>query len=122
VLAVKVRALLDVGQREDLVDRVVAAVVDQLHHELVVRHAEILEAPEARARVHQVVQQHPAFRVEDLVERELRRVGLVDRVHQLGRNAREAARTAEVVVDHARGRRRFRVDDEVLRLRGARAA
>jgi hypothetical protein len=48
-----------VGQLQDVVDAVVAAVLDQVHHQLVVADAEFAEAPQAGARVHQVVQQHP---------------------------------------------------------------
>ena len=102
--AVQLHALLHVGRLEDLVDRESHALVDQLHHELVVRDAEVAEAAEARARVHQEAEQDPAVRGEDLVGRELSGVGLVDRVHHLLRHVREALRAAEVVVHDARGR------------------
>jgi hypothetical protein len=54
--------LVHVGQRHDLVDRTFAASLDQFHHRLVVRDADIVEAPEAGAGVRQEVEQVPAGR------------------------------------------------------------
>ena len=104
MLEVELDALGDVRRAQDLVDGHRRAGVDQLHHQLVVGDPEVAEAPEARARVHQEVQQHPALGVEDLLERELGGVGLVDRVHHLLGDVREDGRAAVVLVDHARGR------------------
>ena len=67
VREVELDALGDVGRGEDLLDAHRRAGVDQLHHQLVVRDAEVAEAAEAGARVHQEVEQHPAGGVEDLV-------------------------------------------------------
>ena len=113
LLEVEVHALLDVGQLEDLVDAVVHAVADQLHHQLVVGNAEIAEAAEAGARVHQIVQQHPARGVQDLVEREVGAVALVDGGHELVADAGEGGLPAVVVVHDARGAAGVRVDDEL---------
>jgi hypothetical protein len=71
VLEVEVDALLDVGQGQDVVDAVAAAVGDQIHHQLVVADAELAEAAEAGARIHQVVEQHPVLGVEDFLAREI---------------------------------------------------
>ena len=103
--AVEREALGDVGRREDLLDRHVEAVVDQLHHQLIVGDPEVAEAPEARARIHQEAQQDPALGVEDVLLGELRGVGAIDRLHHLVADAREALGSAEVVVDDARGGR-----------------
>lgn len=67
VFLVEVDALGDVVQGEYLVDGVVAAVVDQIHHQGVVADAEVAEAAEARAGVHHVVEQHPALGVVDFI-------------------------------------------------------
>ena len=112
VLEVQVDALGDVRRGEDVLDARRRAGVDQLHHQLVVRDPEVAEAAEAGARVHQEVEQHPAGRMQDLAERELGGVALVDRVHQL-LDAREAAGAAEVLVHHAGGRIGAR-DDHVV--------
>ena len=113
LLAVKVGAFFDVRQREDLVDRVVHAVADQFHHQVVVGDAEIAESAEPGAGVHDEVQQHPALGTKHLVEGEIRAVALVDGFHQLVADARERRLAAVVVVDDARGAAGVRVDDEL---------
>src|SRR3954468_163490 len=115
VLVVELHALGDVGRLEDLLDGHLGARVDELHHQLVVGDAELAEATEARAGVHQEAQQRPATGGEDLVLDELRGVGLVDRVHHLGRDAGQALGAAEVVVHHAGGRLGARRKDVVGR-------
>ena len=62
---------------------------------------------------HQVVQQHPAVRVEDIGAVVLRRVGFVDGLHHLVGDARKRLFRAVVVVDHARGRRCVDFDDVI---------
>jgi hypothetical protein len=103
VLAIESDALGDVRRGEDLVNRQLEAAVDQEHHQLIVRDAEIAEAPEASPRIHQEAQQDPALRVEDVIHRQLRRVGAVDRLHHRDAHAGERRPAAEVVVDDARG-------------------
>jgi len=100
MLVVEVHALGNVRGGQDLLDGHGRAGVDQLHHQLVVGDAELAEAAEAGARVHQEVEQHPALRVEHLVERELRSVALVHRVHQL-LDVREALLPAEMLEHHS---------------------
>ncbi len=114
MLAVERDALGDVGRLEDLLDRHRRALVDELHHQLVVGDAELAEAPEPRSRVHQEVEEHPALRIEDLAQREVGGVGLVDGLHQLVGDGRERLFAAEVVVDDAGGGHRRGVDDVVL--------
>ena len=118
MLKVEIDALLDVGQSQDVVDSVVAAVGNQIHHQLVVADAELAEAAEAGARIHQVVEQHPALWVEDFIARELRRVGLVHGDHHVGEGGGEAVFTAEVLEHHARGGWRIGIDDVVGPLAG----
>jgi hypothetical protein len=110
--AVELDALGDVRAREDLLDALLGARVDELHHELVVGDPEVPEAPQAGARVHQEAEQDPAAGIEDLVLAEARGVRLVDGLHHLGGDAvlAEASGAAEVVVDHPRGRQGARVD------------
>ena len=114
VLVVELDALGDVRRAQDLADGLGRARVDQLHHQLVVGDAEVAEAPQARAGVHEEVQEHPALGVEDLLERELRGVGLVDRVHHLLGDVREHGRSAVVLVDHAGSRLGARPDHVVV--------
>ena len=52
---------------------------------------------------HQEAQKDPVARVEDVVHRQLSRVGAVDRVHHLDAHAREGRSSAEVLIDDARG-------------------
>ena len=104
MLAVQRDALGDVRGLEDLLDRHLQAVVDQLHHQLIVGDAELAEAPQAGARVHQVAEQDPALRVEDVLidsfAASARSTASI--ISSLTRGKRSAA--AEVVVDHARRR------------------
>src|SRR4051794_22088625 len=60
--------LRHVRKRQDAVDIMIAAIVDQGHHELIVGDLETPEAPKAGARVHQEVQERPARRLEDVVD------------------------------------------------------
>ena len=69
--------------------------------------------PEPGARVHQEAEQDPAVGIEDLAFVELRGVGLVDGLHDLLGHAGEALSSAEVFVDHARGRVRARDRDAI---------
>ena len=113
VLAIELDPLGDVRGGEDLLDRQLQAAVDQLHHQLVVRDAELAEAAEPGARIHQEAQQDPALGVQDVVDRELGGVGAVDRLHHLDADAREPRRPAEMVVDDPRGGVRMRRHDPV---------
>ena len=113
VLVVERDALGDVGGLQDLLDGHPRAVVDQLHHQLVVRDPELAEAPEAGAGVHQERHEDPAARIEDLGLGEARRVSLVDRGHHRFGDRREALGAAVVVVDDARGALRAGHDDVV---------
>ncbi len=115
VLPVELHALAHVRRLEDLVHRHPHAVVDELHHQLVVGDAEVAEAPEARARVHEEAHEDPALGVEDVVGAEGRRVRLVHRGHHLRADVGEALGAAEVVVDHACGGVGVRVDHAVGR-------
>ncbi len=115
LLHVEVHALLHVGELEDLLDGVVAAVVDEVHHQLVVGDLEGAEPPEARARVHEEGEQHPALRVEHVLAGEARRVGLVDRLHHVEGHAGEGVPPAEMVVHHPGRGGGFGVDDLVRR-------
>ena len=81
---VEVDALLHVGKRQHLLDRVFAALLDELHHQVVVRNPEVAEPAKAGPGVHQEIEQHPALRIEDLVAGELRRIGLINRRHEFG--------------------------------------
>jgi hypothetical protein len=114
VLEVELHALGHVRQLEDLLDAQRGADVDQLHHELVVGDPELAEAAEARARIHEEVEQRPAGRLEDLLERELGGVALVDGLHQLA-DAGERRLGPEVLVDHAGGGLRAGHDHVVAR-------
>jgi hypothetical protein len=118
VFKIEVDAFLDVGQGQDVVDAVVAAVGDQIHHQLVVADAELAEAAEAGARIHQVVEQHPVLRIEDFVAAELRRVALVHRHHHVVERSWGSGLAAVVLVHHARRRRRIGIDDVVGPLAG----
>ena len=118
VVKVERDALLHIGQGQDLRDGVVAAVFDEVHHQLVVADAEFAKAPQAGARVHQVVQQHPALGVEDVFARILGRVGLIDGGHHLVGDARKTRLATVVVVHHARRRGGMRLDDVVGTLAG----
>ena len=89
VAAVLRETLLDVRQRQDLFDAQREAGIDEVHHELVVRDRELPKAPEPGARIHEVVEEDPALRIEHLVAREPSGVGLVDLGHHLGLDARE---------------------------------
>ena len=60
LLVVEIHPFPHVRQLRDLVDAVVLAGLDQLHHQLVVRDPEVAEAPEPGVTVHQEVEQHPA--------------------------------------------------------------
>ena len=113
LLVVELHPFPHVRQLQDLVDAVVLAGLDQLHHQLVVRDPEVAEAPQPGAAVHQEVEQHPAGGREHLLQRVLGRVGLVDGPHQLRRDLREPLRPAVVVVDHPGRRGRVGVDDVV---------
>ena len=113
LLVVEIHPFLHVRQLQDLVDAVVLAGLDQLHHQLVVRDPEVAEAPEPGAAVHQEVEQHPAVGGQHLLQGVLGRVGLVDGPHQVRRDAREPLRPAVVVVDHPGRRRCVGVDDVV---------
>ena len=113
VRAVELDALGDVRGGQHLVGAQLRARVDQLHHQLVVGDAEVAEAAEAGARVHQEREEDPAGGIEDLALGEAGGVGLVDRLHQLLGDAREARRAAEVVVHDTRGRHRLGADHVV---------
>ena len=54
----------------------VAAVSDEIHHQGVVADAELAEAPQAGARIHQVVEEHPALRDRGSPPGKLGRIGL----------------------------------------------
>ena len=71
------------------------------------------KTPQAGARIHQIVQQHPPLRVEDVFARVLGRIGLVHRRHHLVGDTRESRLAAVVVVDHTRGRRRMGFNDVI---------
>ena len=114
VVEVQRDALHHVGQGQHFLYGVVAHVFDQVHHQLVVADPELAKAPEAGARVHQVVEQHPALGVQNFVTRKLGRVALVDRDHHVVERVRKAAATAVTLVHHPRRRRRAGVDDVVL--------
>ncbi len=47
MVEVQLGAFDDIGELQDLVDRVVLAVCDQVHHQVVVRDAEVAEPAEA---------------------------------------------------------------------------
>ena len=67
VRAVELDALGDVRRGEDLLGAQPRAGVDELHHQLVVGDAEVAEAAEPGARVHQEGEEDPAGGLEDLV-------------------------------------------------------
>ena len=69
-------ALLDVRQRHDLVDAVAGAIADQLHHELVVGDAEVVEAPQPGTCIHQEIEQVPAMRLQHFAAGKARGVGI----------------------------------------------
>ena len=110
---IEVHALLDIRQLQDLVDIVVEAVVYELHHQLIVGDAEIVEAAEAGARVHQIVQQHPALGVQDLIQGEIGAVALVHGRHQIIGDAGEGFFSAVIVIHHAGCAAGGGVDDEL---------
>jgi hypothetical protein len=106
LLGVELDALATSGSdRISSTDERVHDLVDERHHELVVRDAEVAEAAEARAAVHEEVEQRPALRAQHVVDVVRGRVGLVDGAHELGGDVGEALGAAEVVVDDAGGRR-----------------
>jgi hypothetical protein len=67
MVEIEIDAFDDVRQFQNIRNAVVAAVLDQVHHQLVVADAELAEAPQAGARIHQVVQQHPILGIEDFL-------------------------------------------------------
>ena len=113
MLEIEIDPLLDVGELQYLVDGVVAAVLDQIHHQRVVADAEFTEATQPRPCVHQIVEQHPTFRVENVIARVLGGVGLVDRLHHVVGDIRKRLLATAVVIDHARGGGGVGVDDVV---------
>src|SRR5450631_2269895 len=78
----------------------VAALLDELHHEVVVRDPELAKTAEPGPRIHQETEQHPALRIQNLVTRKLRRIGLIDRGHQFWAHAREAVGTSVVIINN----------------------
>ena len=65
---VQLDPLRHIRQLEDGVDVVIAAVLDQGHHQLIVGNLEIPKAPQPGARIHQEVQERPTRRLEDVVD------------------------------------------------------
>ena len=59
VVTVQLHALYHIGQAQNVFNAVGAAVVNKIHHQLVVADAKLPKAPQAGTRVHQVIQQHP---------------------------------------------------------------
>ena len=113
LLEVQVHALLDVRQGQDLVDVVLHAEADQLHHQVIVGDAELAEAAQAGAGIHQVVQQHPSLGMQYLIHGEIGAVALVHRLHQLVADVGEGFLAAIVVVDHPCRAAGVGVDDQL---------
>ena len=81
MLAIEIDPLPNVGKVQNLIDGVLPAVIDELHHQLVVGNAEFAEPAESGTRVHQERKQHPSLRIEDVFAVEFGRVRLVDLRH-----------------------------------------
>lgn len=63
MLPVEVDPLCDVRQLENLSDRMIATIVNQLHHQVVVGNAKLPESTEPGARIHQGVVTPALYRV-----------------------------------------------------------
>ena len=111
---IEVDALPNVRERQYFGDRKIAALLDELHHQIVIRDAEIMESAKPGARVHQDVEQHPTLRIEDFLTREVCRICFVDGCHEVEADPGEARGASIVIVDDARRRRCSRIDDVVV--------
>ena len=110
---IEIHPFLDVRHLQDLFDRMIHAVVDQLHHQVIVGNPEIAEPAQSRPGIHQIVQQHPTGGVQDFIHGEVGAVALVHRFHQLVADAREGFFAAVVVVYHAGRAARLGVDNQL---------
>ena len=60
LLEIKVNSLFDVRQFKNLVYTVVYAVIDKLHHEIIIGDPEIVETSETCSGVHKEIHQDPS--------------------------------------------------------------
>ena len=95
---VQVHALLYIRQFKDFLYGMVDAVIDQLHHQIVIRDTESAETSQAGARIHQEIQQHPVSRIQNFVLCKIRTVSLIDSFHDLFGHPREDLFTTIVIV------------------------
>ena len=109
---IKIDPLLHIRKFKDLINVMFQAIIDQLHHQSIIRNPEIMEASEAGPRIHQIVKKHPAFRVQDLIHGKIGTVTFVHRGHQIIRNARECFLPSIVVINHPCGALCVRIYDQ----------
>src|SRR5690348_8897283 len=109
---------------QNLLDRLVRAGVNQIVHQLIVADPIVSEASQAGAGVHDKGEQRPSGRMQNLLRRELRGVGLVYRRHDLVQ-AGKALGSSVVLIDDAGGARsqtavaaKRLAPDDTLDLRG----
>ena len=60
-----------------------------------------MEAPQPGTRVHQIVQQHPSLRVQDLIYSKVRAVPLVNGCHQVVADPGKGFFAAVIIIYHA---------------------
>ena len=98
---VQVHALLYIRQFKNFFYTVVDAVIDQFHHQIVIRDTESTETPQSGARIHQEIQQHPVSRIQNLLLCKVRTVSLIDSFHDLFGYSGEDLFTAIIIVNHS---------------------
>lgn len=99
VIVVSLDAFAHIVQGQNLINRVLLAVVDQLHHQLIVGDPEFTETPYFSPRIDDEIQQHPALRVKNLVLVKLTRVALIDGCHHVFPTGRKGIEPF-VIVEH----------------------
>ena len=105
----------DIRQLQDFFDGVMADIGHHVLHQLVVGDGEfVLEAGHAGARVEQEIKQGPFFRGQDVFDRILGRLGMIDDVQKLLGNFRESFFFAVIGENNAGHARRRRIDDQVV--------
>ena len=121
LLKIELRPFLHVRQLQDILNEIGAAMLDKLHHQVVVADPELAEAPQAGARVHDIVEQGPALRRKDVLPGIPGGVGLVHGAHHFLRDAHKALPPAEIFVDDPGRRGSFGINDVILGPRAAQA-
>ena len=89
------------------------AILDQFHHQVIIGNAELMEPSQTGTGIHQIMEQHPAFRVEDLIDGKVGAVAFVYSCHQLIADLLKCFFAAVIIVYHPGRAASIRINNQL---------